>query len=278
MLEARFLSVGPIAIGNRSTNHGHENRQYLFGPNEYSQIARERLMSGRATDRNAEIDSGLEVLVIAQNANSANAEVISVFDAPNQSPSVEGDIKFARQIVELAVVNDELPQFMTERRNIDQFVRIDSSRGIGRQVADVVRTCAARVKADALNTPEDFGGVAWLDQAQLDIGASGDLDVAGCKLLCHPSNFAELKGFQLTCGDAQSRHEGVLLRREEEEAMPFETKSIFPFGSSVSCGIFKKLRIGVKRVQLSFDPLLEDQILGKGSRFWTAAFWRRLNV
>src|SRR5207244_2987775 len=84
--------------------------------------------------------------------------------------------------------------------------------------------------------------------------------------------------FQLTCGDAQSRHEGVLLRREEEEAMPLETKSIFAFRRPVCCGIFKKLRIGVERVQLSFDPLLEDQILGKGSRFWSAALRRRLNV
>src|SRR5438067_13337033 len=60
--------------------------------------------------------------------------------------------------------------------------------------------------------------------------------------------------------------------------MPFETKSIFAFRRSVCCGIFKKLRIGVERVQLSFDPLLEDQILRDRSRFWSAAFWRRLNV
>src|SRR5437667_11254320 len=111
MLESGFLSVGPIAIGNINPNHGHEDFQNLVWPNDYSQIARKRLMSGRATDRDPKVNPRFEVLMIAQSANSANADVVRIFDGSNQTATIKGHVKLSRQVVELTVVDDELSQF-----------------------------------------------------------------------------------------------------------------------------------------------------------------------
>src|SRR3989442_9161847 len=163
MLEPRLLSICSVAVRDINTNHCHEDFQNLVGVNEHTQLARERLMAGRATDRNSKIDPRFEVLMIAQSANSADADVVSIFDGSNQTAAIKGDVKLPRQVVKLTVVDNELPELVAEEGYINEFVSIDASRRTSCQVADIVRPCAARVQTHALDALEDVRGVAWLD-------------------------------------------------------------------------------------------------------------------
>ena len=72
--------------------------------------------------------------------------------------------------------------------------------GIRRQVANIVRSRAARVQAHRLNAAQNFGRVLWLNQPDLEIRPRGDLDVAGRQLLRDIGEFAQLKGLETPPG------------------------------------------------------------------------------
>ena len=152
------------------------------------------------------------------------ADVVGIFDRADQPAAVERNVEFARQIVERAIVDDDLRELLAEGHDIDQFVRIDAGGGIGRQVADVVRARAARVQARRLDAAQNFGRVLRLDQADLEIGASGDLDVAGGEFFGDRARVRAVGKSSAPARNAKPRHERSFVRREKKKAVPFEAE------------------------------------------------------
>src|SRR5262249_12090999 len=105
----------------------------------------------------------------------------------------EGDVEFARQIVERAVVDDDLRELLHERQCVNQLVRVDARRGIAREIANVVRTRAAGLKSDILNAAQYFRRVLRLDEAKLKVGAGGNLHIAAGQFLRNARELAKLK-------------------------------------------------------------------------------------
>jgi len=94
----------------------------------------------------------------------------------------------------------------------------------------------------------------------LEIGAGGDLDVAGGEILGDPSKLAQLIGLNDSAGNTQAGHKSILNRGEKEKTIPFEAEDLFFVGSLVGARVFDELRIGVERMEFAFDPLFEGEI------------------
>jgi hypothetical protein len=164
----------------------------LLGRHEDAEVLREGFVAGGAAEFEMKINSGRDVFG-AFDFDGFDADVVGVFNGTDQAAAVEGDIKFAGEIEELAVVENDLRELMAERERVVEFGGIDAGGGIAGDVADVVGAGAARMKAGALNAAENFGRVFGFDEANLKIRAGGDLDVAGGEFVGDAGDFAELK-------------------------------------------------------------------------------------
>src|SRR5262245_53753281 len=111
-------------------------------------------------------------------SNGFDADVVGVFDGADEASAVVGDIEFTWQIVEGTIVDDRSGEFVEKRQNIDQLDRVDPGGGIGSEVADIIGSGAAGMKADALDAAQDFRSVFGLDEPHLQIRASGNLHVS----------------------------------------------------------------------------------------------------
>ena len=134
-------------------------------------------MTRRATERDAEQNFFADL-------HRLHADVIRFFHRADQAAAVVGDVELTRQVVERTVVDDDLADLLAERHDVKQFHRVNARGGICREITDVVRARAARVQADALDAAQKFRRVLRLDEAHLQIGARGDLDVATREFLC----------------------------------------------------------------------------------------------
>ena len=183
MLEARLLAVRAIAVGNENAHERNDDFVQLCRFDEDAEVAGKCLVAGRAAESDAEED-------LAIGEDGFDTDVVGIFDRADQTTAIERNVEFAGQIVERAVIDDNLSEVLAEGQNIDQFMRINASRGICREIADIVRARTAGVQADALDAAQHFRSVFGLDEANLEIGARGDLDVAGGEFFGDASNFA----------------------------------------------------------------------------------------
>ncbi len=188
------------------------------------------------------------------------ADVVRIFDRADEAAAVIGDVELARQVVERAIIDNDLAHLLAERHHVDQLARINARGGVRGEVADVVRARAARVQADMLDALDERGRVLWLDESHLQIRARGDLHVAGGEVLCDVRQLAELEGAELSAGDAQPRHEGFLVRREVKKPVPLEAENFLLLGRLVRGGVVEEHGVGVERMQLLFHALLEDEV------------------
>ena len=146
------------------------------GLHQHAEIAGEGLVARGAAERDAEENFVADLHRLA-------ADVVGVLDRADESAAIVGDVELARQIVERAVVDDDLRHLVTERHHVDQLERIDAGGRIRGEVADVVRARAARVQADGLDAAQNLRRVLRLDEPHLKIRPRGDLHVAGGQFL-----------------------------------------------------------------------------------------------
>src|SRR5688572_3975172 len=137
---------------------------------------------------------------------------------------------------------------MDERTHINEFNWINARRRIGSKVADVVRSRSARVEAHTLNAPQNFWGVLWLDEPNLEIRAGGNLHISTREILCDSGDFAELVAAEESTGNPKPRHEGILHGREEEQPVPLEAKGLFLVWRLVADRILEDLAVGIERM------------------------------
>ena len=162
--------------------------------------------------------------------------------------------------MERAVVDDDLRQLLAERQRVDQFVRINARRGIRRDVADVVRARALAAQAHRLDAAQKLRRVLRLDEAQLQVGPRGDLDVAAGQLLRNLGRLAQLKRLEHAAGNFQPAHELLAGGCEIKQPVPLEAVDVFLVRSAIGDGVFEQERIGIQRIQFALHAFLEDQV------------------
>ncbi len=253
MFEAGLLTVGAVAVGDIDAHDRGDDFVQLRRLHDHAEVAGEGFVASRAAEGDAEHHFIAHVHGLA-------ADVVGVFDGADQATAVVGDIEFARQIVERAIVDDDLTHLRAEGHDVDDLLRVDAGSRIGGEVADVIRTGAARVQSDGLDAPQKIRRILRLNEAHLEIGPGGDLDVAGGELLRDLREFAELKGADQSARNPQPRHERLLVWREVKKAVPFEAEDFLLLRRFVGGGVLEQDRVGVERMQFLLHPLLENQV------------------
>ena len=219
MFKTRPFAVRSAASFDEHTDDGDDNLVDFRRRNHHAKVAGERFVAGGTTERDSEKNFVAEFYRF-------HADVVRVFHGSDQAAAVVSDVKLARQIVERAVVDDDLRERLQIRIHVNQLNRVHARRGIHREVADVVRTCAARVQPDSLDPTQKFRAILRLDEPHLKICPRGDLHITARKLLGDVCQFAKLMRRHRAARNPQPRHEGILHRCEKEQPVPFETKNV----------------------------------------------------
>src|SRR5215471_354583 len=88
--------------------------------------------------------------------NGFHTDVVGVFNSADESATVEGNVKLTGQVVKCSVVNDNLGELVAKRSNIEQFVRVDTGRGIGCQISYIIRAGSTRMQPYRLDATQYF--------------------------------------------------------------------------------------------------------------------------
>ena len=139
---------------------------------------------------------------------------------------VVGDVELARQAVEIAVFQDVVMHRAGVGHHVDEFAGIEAAGGSGGDVADVVRAGALRGEAEIGEFHQDVRAVFRHDLADLDVGAGGEIGVAGTPVGGDFRQAAELIGAERAAGDAAAEHEAFLRRGDEEQAVELVAEDI----------------------------------------------------
>src|SRR5205807_1138780 len=109
ILQARTLAVGAIAFVDEDPHDRHSHRNALLGRDEHPEVAGEIAMPRDPADRDAKVHA-LRHRLAGSDAHGGETDVVGVFQGGYAAATVEGDVEFARQSVELAVVEDRVIQ------------------------------------------------------------------------------------------------------------------------------------------------------------------------
>ena len=241
MLQARLLAVRPApALDIHAHNRRHDFVDFRRR-HDHAEVARERLVARRPAQRDAEQH-------FLPHPHRFHANVVGVFHRSDEPAAVVGDVKLARQIVKRAVIDDDLPERLHQRHHVNQFHRVESGGGIGRQVADIVRSRSARVQPHALDATQHLRRVLGQNEPHLEIRAGGNLQVTRGQFLCNTGKLLELISLHGAAGNPQPRHERILHRRQEEKPVPLEPKYLLLVRRFVADGILHQNVVGIQRM------------------------------
>ena len=106
----------------------------------------------------------------------------------------DGDVELARQVGELAVVEDQLVELVDDRRGVEQLVRRQAGDGTAADAADVVHAGLLAVQADLVQAPPDLRHVGQREPAQLNLLPRRQVAEALAELVGQVGDDAELAG------------------------------------------------------------------------------------
>ncbi len=149
--------------------------------------------------------------------------------------------------------------------DVDQFVGIEAAGRRGGDVADVVRAGAERGEAEVGEGHQHVGRVFRHDLADLDIGAGGQVDVAGTPALRHPGEAAELLAGERTAGDAAAEHQAFLGGRDEEQAVELVAEDVAIPGELLLRGVGEDGVVAIEAVLLVLDEFFPAKLVERGA-------------
>src|SRR6185312_1192887 len=161
---------------NEQAHDGVRHLRRLRGLDDNAGLPSEILVAGDAADTEPKPYTGFDPETVLH-LDRGKGDVVGVFQHRDTAGAVEGDVEFARQAIERAVVQDVMMPLARVRACVDQFLRIDTGGRRSRDVANVVRAGAARAQAEILNAFDQRDAVPGQDFPDLYIGASGHVAV-----------------------------------------------------------------------------------------------------
>jgi hypothetical protein len=191
--------------------------------------------------------------------DSDEADVIGVLQRADAPPAIKGNVKFPRQAIHLAVIEDVVMHLSRQRPRVEDLVRIDARRRAGGDVANIISTRAAIDDAQIDQTHEQIRRVSRSDLADLQIGAGGDINMAGAEVIREISKAAKLIRIGHAARKSQPAHERTLGRGDVEQALEFEQKNITSLGNARIARIGYYFVPYIKTVQFSLGSFLRSE-------------------
>ena len=230
---------------------------------QHAGVAGEIVMPGDAAEAEPEPDAGRQPEAVVH-LHRLEADIVGVFQHRDGAGAVEGDVEFARQAVERAVVEDVEMPLAGKRPRVDQFLRIDAGGRRAGDVADIVGAGAARAQPEILDRLDHGDRVAGLDLADLQIGARRDMRITAAIALGEIGDAGELRRLENAVRDAQPAHIGVLVRRDVEQAEKTPAEIVRRLRIFALGGVILEPLVGVERMLLALELLLIGEFLAGG--------------
>ena len=142
ILQARFLTVGAIPMFDKDANHGRSHWHCLRRFDQQSAIRSKLLVSGDPTQLHAEVNTGLHALTFAD-AYGIKRDVIGIRTNGYAAAIIVSDIKFSRQTVEVAVVQNSLMHRLGIRQHVQHFFGVKATGRAGCHIAQIIRPRSA---------------------------------------------------------------------------------------------------------------------------------------
>ena len=166
-------------------------------------------------------------LTFLRHAAGHEPNVIRVRHGIHRAAALEGHVELARQVVELAVIENVVVQRVREGPRVQQLLRVEAGGRRRGDVADVVHATALRGEAERLQAREDVDQVRRANLANLQVRACGDGGLAVAIIVRDVRQAAHLHRREFTRRDAAAEHEAVLRGRYVEHPEVAEAKRVF---------------------------------------------------
>ena len=218
IFHARLETVGAIPGIDEDPHDGICDLGRVRRLDDDSGILGEILVAGDPADAQAKPDARLNAEAILH-FDRRESDIVGVFEYRDLAGAVESDVELARQSSQRAIVEDVVVPFTGIGARVDQFLRIDPGSRRARDVADIVGAGSARTQSDVLDPFDQRHAVLGRNLPDLDIGAGGDMRIAAAATFGEIGNTGKLPVLENSVGNAQAAHEGVLRRRDIEQAV-----------------------------------------------------------
>ena len=218
-------------------------------------------MAGDAAELHPEVNARLDALIISPDFDRVEADVIRVGAGGNCTAGVVGNIEFARQSVEVAILKDVVMDRAGVGHHVDEFAGIEAAGGGGGDVADVVGAGALGGEAEVGEFHQNFSAILGHDFSDLQIGASGQIGVAGAPVSGDFGKAAELIAAERATGDAAAEHEAFLRRGDEEKSVEFVAEDVAILWKHVGLCVGENGVVTIKPVFFVFDLLFAAELI-----------------
>lgn len=111
-------------MGDKGADDRDGTRDDLARLQQHAAVLGEGAMSGDAAEEHAEVDARGHRCA-GTDTDGGKADVVGCFENSHSPAAVEGDIEFARQAIQLAVVQNVMVHLATQQPCIDQLLRVD---------------------------------------------------------------------------------------------------------------------------------------------------------
>ena len=145
--------------------------------------------------------------------------------------------------------------------HVDEFAGIEAAGGSGGDVADVVGAGALRGEAEVGEFHQDVRAMLRHDFADLEIGAGGEVGMAGAPVGGDFREAAELIGAECSAGDAAAEHETFLGRGDEKQPVEFVAEDVAIDGEAVGLRVGEDGVVTIEPVFFVFDLLLAAEFV-----------------
>ena len=221
------------------------------------------LVAGDAADPELEPDAGLDIKTVFH-LDRGKGDIVGVLEHCDLAGAVEGDVEFARQSRQRAVVEDVIVPFAGIFAGVQQFLRIDAGGRRARDVADVVGAGTARAQAEILDAFDQRDRILRRDFAHLQVGAGGDVGERSAQGLDQVGHSRKLPVLHDAVGNPQPAHVGILRRPDIEQPVIAPAEIVRRRRPRVEQRLFLQPRIGVERMLLALPLFLVDEFLAGG--------------
>ena len=232
---------------------------------QHAAIPGDATVAGQPSEQHAEIDAFGDRFPWAD-PDRGKADIGGVFEHGDTPAAIEGDVEFARQAKELAMVENVMVERAGDRAGVDQLIWVDAGEGAPGQVADIVGAGTARGQAQFVDGGQHLDRIGGADLADLQIGAGRDVDIAAAAALGYIGKPPCLMGGQDAARQAQAKHERILVRRDIEEPVEFVAEDIETLGELSGRRVGFHVIPDVERVLLALRQLLGDEFAARCDR------------
>ena len=166
-----------------------------------------------------------------------HADAIDVGLRAMDPAAAHGDLVFAGQIGELAIVGHVPVDIVQDRCAVDNLVLVDPGNGATDDVAGIVAASAGGGHADLIQALKDFRKILDLEPVILKGLPRGDIAEAMAEIVGDAGHYGQLRRGELSAGNLGAEHEkAAVLGALAIDAVPLEAVEIV-LGNGLETGL-----------------------------------------